>query len=110
MSENTRTTVNVSKESHQYASTVKDEFDESWSEVLEFYANHRAELSVGSDGGTVDVEGIHEKLDRIESAQGATVSDALELAETGECGVGGELSDIQTELDSINSKLRRIIE
>lgn len=52
MSENTRTTVNVSKESHQAASTVKDEADESWSDVLEFYAQYRADLSVGSNGSS----------------------------------------------------------
>jgi len=44
-----RTTINVPQEVHKDARDVKDEFDESWTEVLRFYADHRAELSL-SDG------------------------------------------------------------
>ena len=36
-----RTSINVDKDSHTEASDVKDEYGETWPEVLQWYAEHR---------------------------------------------------------------------
>ena len=38
-----RTTINVDKDSHEAAGDVKDEHDETWPEVLQWYAEHRGQ-------------------------------------------------------------------
>ena len=41
-----RTTINMTKEAHRAAGDVKDEYDESWTDVLLFYAEHRGDLAL----------------------------------------------------------------
>jgi len=41
-----RTTLNIDKEEHKATREVKEEFDESWTDVLQFYREHRHELSI----------------------------------------------------------------
>lgn len=52
-----RTTINVPQDTHKEAREVKEEFNDSWPDVLAFYARHRPTVSVG-DGSSVDVDGI----------------------------------------------------
>lgn len=68
---NDRTTVNVSKHTHEQADAVKTEFDESWSDVLQFYAEWRepideriAELMDGDAEVTIDGEGLAREVAR----------------------------------------------
>lgn len=51
-----RTTVNVDKESHTEAGDVKDEYDETWPEVLQFYAEYRPQVDILN--GRVDVDDL----------------------------------------------------
>jgi len=45
-----RTTINVDKETHSEAGDVKDDYDETWPEVLAFYAEYRPQVdSLGED-------------------------------------------------------------
>lgn len=45
-----RTTINVPKGVHTDAGKVKDRHDETWADVLRFYANHRGSVSNGGLG------------------------------------------------------------
>ena len=81
-----RTSINVDKESHIEASDVKDEYGETWPEVLRWYAEHRpqengeqklsdeilaalneSERQINA-GDTISLEELSEKLTRIESS------------------------------------------
>ena len=83
-----RTSINVDKDSHTEASDVKDEYGETWPEVLQWYAEHRpqdadtaesvelanAEQLAGfiiqrlNKSDTEDInKSVMEQLDRIES-------------------------------------------
>lgn len=44
-SENHRTTINVTKDSHGSASDTKEEYDETWDDVLDFYTEFREEVT-----------------------------------------------------------------
>lgn len=49
-----RTTINVDKDSHTEAGDVKDEHDETWPEVLQFYAEYRPQVDTLNDPVDVD--------------------------------------------------------
>jgi hypothetical protein len=57
-----RTTINVPQDTHKACASVKEEFDESWTDVLMFYAEHRADLEVT---GTQDFAELKELLERV---------------------------------------------
>ncbi|UBF23356.1 hypothetical protein HATV-3_gp6 [Haloarcula tailed virus 3] len=44
-----RTTINVTKDAHQTASELKEQEGHSWSEVLEWYANHVSNDDIGQE-------------------------------------------------------------
>jgi len=50
-----RTTLNIDSDVHKSTRDVKDEYDDSWTDVLRFYREHRSELSL-SDGDTTERE------------------------------------------------------
>ena len=78
-----RTTINVDKETHSEAGDVKDEFGETWPEVLQWYAEHRGQNGdtdteamrvvpvedvVGREVPSAQInQDVSEQLDRIES-------------------------------------------
>jgi len=75
-----RTTLNIATDEHRATREVKDEYGESWTDVLRFYREHRDDVSVSNVNGEIE-----HKLDQIQSAQANTVEAALEAAEdTGE--------------------------
>jgi len=41
-----RTTINIDKAEHRQTREVKAEYDDSWTDVLQFYREHREEVSV----------------------------------------------------------------
>jgi len=57
-----RTTINVPQDTHKACAAVKEEFDESWTDVLMFYAEHRADLEVT---GNQQLEELKELLERV---------------------------------------------
>lgn len=57
-----RTTVGVKKARRDAAGEVKDEFGESWNDVLQFYENHRADVSLSDSGQSVDTDALAESL------------------------------------------------
>ena len=72
-----RTTASVTKDEHQKASEVKDEYGESWNDVLRFYRNHRDEVAL-SDGGDGQADGeLADSLAEIEKRTGR-IEQALE--------------------------------
>lgn len=46
MSDNNRTTLNVHKDHRDKARDVKQEYDETWGDVLAFYAEFREHLTI----------------------------------------------------------------
>ena len=75
-----RTSINVDKDSHEAAGDVKDEYGETWPEVLQWYAEHRPQDADTTDNINMDFSDIdtsklpmdvpddlQERLDRIES-------------------------------------------
>lgn len=47
-----RTTLNIDKTVHQNTRQVKNEFGESWTDVLRFYERHRAEVALADADAT----------------------------------------------------------
>lgn len=79
-----RTTINVPQDTHKEAREVKEEFNDSWPDVLAFYARHRPEVSV-SDGGSpqFDWSKFDEKLQHHLAEWEITVNmDQLDLSGT----------------------------
>ena len=78
-----RTSINVDKDSHEAAGDVKDEYGETWPEVLQWYAEHRPQENgeqspadnINMDFSDIDTsklpmdvpDDLQERLDRIES-------------------------------------------
>ena len=60
-----RTTINIDKETHSAAKEIKQEYNESWPEVLEWYVNNRGE---NTEEPSIDAEEL-----------AATISDELEI-------------------------------
>jgi len=79
-----RTTLNIDSTEHKAAREVKDEYDESWTDVLQFYRRHRHELSLENDGESNSVEVDYERLggevaERVDTPESATdISDELD--------------------------------
>lgn len=79
-----RTTINVHQDAHKAAREIKEQKEETWTDVLEFYAEFRSDLSIseidGSNNGKQDVD-----IDRLI----------------------GRIDDLETELKSQLEALRR---
>jgi hypothetical protein len=75
-----RTTINVDKPTHSEASDVKEEYGETWPEVLAFYAEYRPQVDTpGSEPmQEVDTSPLSDEISRLE----------------------GKIDDLQTHLDS----------
>jgi hypothetical protein len=52
-----RTTLNIATDEHRATRDVKDEYGESWTDVLRFYREHRGGVSV-SDNRAVDTDAL----------------------------------------------------
>ena len=79
-----RTTINVDKETHSEAGDVKDEFGETWPEVLQWYAEHRGQ-------------------------NGATDTEAMQVVPV-EDVVGREVPSAQIDYVEIESRCKSAIE
>jgi len=61
-----RTTLNIDKEEHKATREVKEEYDDSWTDVLQFYREHRHELSLNNgDVNTTELESEIDKLQEL---------------------------------------------
>ena len=74
-----RTTINVDSEQHKATRKVKDEYNDSWPDVLAFYARHRPTVQVEAsepiDSGSERTElvaEIREQLDRLDSQESSS--------------------------------------
>jgi len=87
-----RTTINVDKDSHEKAGDVKDEYDETWPEVLQFYAEYRPQVDSGklnTDTEPMRVVPIKEVAGRKVPAQSVDFTPLL-----------GRIDDLEVELKS----------
>jgi len=57
-----RTTINVPQDTHKACAAVKEDFNESWTDVLMFYTEHRADVEVT---GNQDFAELIELLERV---------------------------------------------
>ena len=92
-----RTTINVPQEVHKDARDVKKEFDESWTEVLRFYADHRAELSLSD--GVGDLEPFGGEVPEIDTDSVVDrIVHELEMGATPESEIESVVTDLEAEI------------
>jgi len=75
-----RTTINVPKSEHTAAGNVKEEYNDTWADVLSFYASFKPQVNSGgldrgndTDGGAWtddDVERVRSMLETVETRTG----------------------------------------
>jgi len=74
-----RTTINVAKTEHKAARKVKDEYDETWTDVLDFYASNRGMVSNSGlghqDQPIQDIDTV--SFDDVKAACKAALNDEL---------------------------------
>ena len=93
-----RTTINIPQEVHKDARDVKDEFDESWTEVLRFYADHRAELSL-ADEPVGDLEPFGGEVPEIDTDSVVDrIVHELEMGATPESEIESVVTDLEAEI------------
>jgi len=78
-----RTTINIDKPTHSDASDVKEQYGDTWPEVLQFYAEYRPQVdTLGQEPmqdvdtpdmevevSVTDIDALQERLDDLESTQ-----------------------------------------
>jgi len=73
-----RTTINVPKSRHQNAAVIKDEYDETWGDVLAFYRYFRDEFPEKPRfDANVSVGGLDESEKSVEPVNEAALAEAL---------------------------------
>ena len=93
-----RTSINVDKDSHTEASDVKDEYGETWPEVLQWYAEHRPQENADNeDGNEIDAQQIAAEL--------ASLIPSLSSAEAGQVAEV-ETKQIEKRLERIESSVK----
>lgn len=65
MTDDNRTTLNVDRDEHRATREVKREYGESWTDVLRFYREHRAEVSVGDPDLAAEIQALRERVERV---------------------------------------------
>jgi len=95
-----RTTLNIDKEEHKATREVKNEYNESWTDVLKFYRNHRHELSLDGDG-----------MQELDIDTGAIVEELQqELSMANEPGGEGDTREVINRIDDLETELKTILE
>jgi len=112
-----RTTINIDKQTHSDASDVKEQHDDTWPEVLQFYAEYRPQVDtleqepmrevdtsdMEVEVSVTDIDALQERLDRIEA--GVDVADLKAVTATPEdltslrSDVLNRLDDLETHID-----------
>jgi len=92
-----RTTLNVAQDEHKATREVKDEYDESWTDVLQFYREHRPTVSVDASSDTV--QELASEIDAM-AFNGALTEDEVDSI----------MSSLETVEERLNSLERQVEE